>query len=176
MCSGADTTTDIWGKSVILAYAPQAGEAQMENLSYGYTYVLHGYPMVAMPRWDASTRSHLYGVDYCYKSVIAGKTSSYLLTNVVAEERMMHEKQTYEVIYTVEHNGILYKKGSEISLSTEEAVGLLTCDAISKKTKPTPKPAAKPSTKPAAKPTPEQEVASAQPAAQGRTPSKTKKG
>ena len=37
-----------------------------------------------MPRWDESTRSHLYGVDYHYKAVIAGKTSAYLLTNVVA--------------------------------------------------------------------------------------------
>ena len=78
------TTTDIWGKNVILAYVPQAGEAQMENLSYGYTYVLQGYPIVAMPRWDESTRSHLYGVDCHYKAVIAGKTSAYLLTNAVS--------------------------------------------------------------------------------------------
>ena len=42
--SGTGTTTDIWGKNVILAYVPQAGEAQMEHLSYGYTYVLQGYP------------------------------------------------------------------------------------------------------------------------------------
>ena len=57
----------------------------------------------------------------------------------------MSEKQTYEVIYTVEHNGALYKKGSEISLSTEEAVGLIACDAIREY----PKPAAKQEAEPA---------------------------
>ena len=58
----------------------------------------------------------------------------------------MSEKQTYEVIYTVEHNGELYKQGSEISLSTEDAAGLLACDAIREY----PKPAAKQEAEPAA--------------------------
>ena len=161
--SGTGTNTDIWGKNAILAYVPQAGGARMEKLSYGYTYVLQGYPMVEMPRWDASTRSHLYGMDCHYKAVIAGKTSAYLLTNVVAEERMMSEKQTYEVIYTVEHNGALYKKGTEISLSEEDAAGLLACDAICEYPKP------------AAKPMPEQGAASAQPAEQAAKPKKSNK-
>ena len=72
---------------------------------------------------------------------------------------MMSEKQTYEVIYTVEHNDELYKQGSEISLSTEDAAGLLACDAIREY----PKPAAKQEAEPAAKPMPEQGAAPAKP-------------
>ena len=113
----------------------------------------------------------------------------------------MSKKQTYEVIYTVEHNGELYEKGSEISLSTEDAAGLLACDAIREYPKPAeqaakPKksnkqwgniwptkqeaqPAAKPTPEQevasAAKPTPEQEVASAQPAEQAAKPKKGSK-
>ena len=55
----------------------------------------------------------------------------------------MEERQTYEVIYTVEHNGELYEKGSEISLSTEDAVGLIACDAIREYLKPAAKQAPK---------------------------------
>ena len=75
----------------------------------------------------------------------------------------MSKKQTYEVIYTVEHNGELYEKGSEISLSTEDAAGLLACDAIREYPKP------------AAKPMPEQGAASAQPAEQAAKPKKSNK-
>ena len=74
---------------------------------------------------------------------------------------MMSEKQTYEVIYTVEHNGALYKKGSEISLSDGRGRGpdCLRCDTRIPKASSQAR-----SESQQRSPASEQEVASAQPA------------
>ena len=75
--------TDIWGKDVILAYAPERPNG-MEEPSYGYTYRMKGHPFVEPARWDGDTRSWVYGVSYERAPVLSGMSAGYLIKDAVA--------------------------------------------------------------------------------------------
>jgi len=79
----AGTSIDLWGKDVVLAYVPQ-NTTGMEEPSFGYTYQLEGHPIVEVPRWDADTRSWIYGMTHERVAVLTGITGGYLIQNAVA--------------------------------------------------------------------------------------------
>lgn len=79
----ADIFADVWGKDVILAYAP-ATPSGMEEPSYGYTYTMKGHPFVEQGRWDGDTRSWVHGVSYERVPVLSGITAGYLIQNAIA--------------------------------------------------------------------------------------------
>lgn len=76
--------TDVWGKSAVLAYTDTSGVGDAGSPSFGYTYRLRGYQMVEPARYDADTRSWVYGVHDSVAPVIAGAEAGYLISAVVA--------------------------------------------------------------------------------------------
>ena len=82
--SDADVISDVWGKSVVVAYTEIGGIAQMGRPSYGYTYRLRGYPMVEAPYQDRNAKSWIYPVTDEVSPVIAGAEAGYLISAAVA--------------------------------------------------------------------------------------------
>ena len=79
--------TDIWGKVAILAVTGRStmrdGEANRALPSFGYTYRLRGYPLVA-PYWEDRERDvYRYPVTNEAAPVIAGKDAAFLFRTVV---------------------------------------------------------------------------------------------
>jgi hypothetical protein len=84
LATGADDDFgDVWGDDVILAYVSESGGANVnanaEEPSYGYTYVIDGMPMVETPYWDNNTKSWVYGVSFDNSPVLAGMLGGYLI-------------------------------------------------------------------------------------------------
>lgn len=79
----ADIFADIWGKDVILAYAPEK-PAGMEEPSFGFTYTMRGHPFVEQARWDGDTKSWVYGVSYERVPVLSGISAGYLIKSAIA--------------------------------------------------------------------------------------------
>lgn len=76
--------TDVWGKDVVVAYT-NLGTAQSGGLpSYGYTYMLEGYPLVEEAYYDRNAKSWIYPVTRCEAPVLAGASAGFLFTNAVA--------------------------------------------------------------------------------------------
>lgn len=82
--SAGGVFSDIWGKSVVVAYTEAGGVAELGRPTFGYTYRLNGYPSVGAARYDGDTRSWLYDVFDAVSPVIAGQTAGYLISAVVA--------------------------------------------------------------------------------------------
>jgi len=82
--SDADVLSDVWGKSVVVAYTETAGLAQMGRPSYGYTYRLRGYPIVESAYQDRNAKSWIYPVTDEVSPVIAGAEAGYLISAAVA--------------------------------------------------------------------------------------------
>lgn len=76
--------TDVWGKDVVLAYTETAGIASMGTPTYGYTYMLNGYPQVEQPYYERSSKSWIFPVTRVEAPVIAGALAGYLIQNAVA--------------------------------------------------------------------------------------------
>ncbi len=73
---------DVWGTSAVLAYVGQGNggvNANMEEPSYGYTYVIDGHPLVEQPYWDANAKSWVYGTSFDNSPVLSGMTAGYLM-------------------------------------------------------------------------------------------------
>jgi len=79
----ASIFADIWGKDVILAYAPERPSGQ-EEPSFGYSYTMKGHPFVEQARWDGDTRCWVHGVTYERVPVLSGITAGYLIQNAIA--------------------------------------------------------------------------------------------
>lgn len=79
----ANIFSDIWGRDVILAYAPEMPSGQ-EEPSYGYTYTKKGHPFVEEGRWDGDTKSWVYGCAYERVAVLSGISAGYLIQNAIA--------------------------------------------------------------------------------------------
>jgi hypothetical protein len=77
------TFTDIWGKDVILAYAPEE-PGGVEEPSFGYTYRMIGHPFVEQARWDGDAKSWIYGVNYERVPLLTGVSAGYLIQNAIA--------------------------------------------------------------------------------------------
>lgn len=80
----AGVFSDVWGKSVVVAYTELGSLADMGRPSFGYTYQLGGYPMVSPARYEGDIRSWLYDVSDAVKPVIAGADAGYLISAAVA--------------------------------------------------------------------------------------------
>ncbi len=80
----AGVFSDVWGKSVVVAYTELGSLADMGRPSFGYTYQLGNYPMVSPARYDGDIRSWLYDVSDAVKPVIAGADAGYLISAAVA--------------------------------------------------------------------------------------------
>lgn len=78
-----DTTEDVWGENVILAYAEQGTVDDCGKPSFGFTYQLEDSMLVEMPYYDASVRSWLYPTIDCYKAAIVGKDAGYLIRDIL---------------------------------------------------------------------------------------------
>ena len=74
----------VWGDNVVMAYSAKASLANMGSPSFGYTYRLRGYPIVA-PAWYHKKRdAWLYPMTTYSTPVIAGKSAGILLRTVIA--------------------------------------------------------------------------------------------
>lgn len=80
----AGNFTDVWGKSVVVAYTEIGSLADMGLPSYGYTYRLRGNPAVELPYQDRNAKSWIYPVTDELSPVIAGALAGYLYSAVVA--------------------------------------------------------------------------------------------
>ena len=75
-----DSTTDVWGNGVVLAYT-SLGSIGAEEPSYGYTYALNGHPMVEQTYWDSNSKSWIYPTTYERAPVLSGISAGYLIEN-----------------------------------------------------------------------------------------------
>ena len=82
--SDAGVFSDVWGKSVVLAYTDLASLADMGTPTYGYTYNLNGYPIVEQPYFDRNAKSWFVPVTRAEAPVIAGASAGYLISAAVA--------------------------------------------------------------------------------------------
>lgn len=78
-----DTTIEVWGKDVVMAYVP-TNPSGMEEPSYGYTYTMQGHPAVEVPYWDPNSKSWIYGVANERDPVLSGIASGFIIKNAVA--------------------------------------------------------------------------------------------
>lgn len=75
--------TDIWGKSVIVAYVPQS-PLGMEEPSYGYTYRLTGYPIAEQPYFERNPKSWIYPVTDARAPVLTSMLAGYLIQTPIS--------------------------------------------------------------------------------------------
>ncbi|UIJ46908.1 hypothetical protein LZK98_08190 [Sphingomonas cannabina] len=75
---------DIWGRDVILAYVPPAGQRNMKLPGYGYTYQLRGHPFVEPAYYDNKVRSWLNNVFDEYSPELVGPDAGFLIQNAIA--------------------------------------------------------------------------------------------
>lgn len=80
----AGVFSDVWGKSVVLAYVDAAPANDRGRPTYGYTYQLEGYAIVEEPYLDRSAKSWIYPVTDEVAPVIAGALAGYLISAAVA--------------------------------------------------------------------------------------------
>ena len=78
-----DTTADVWGDSVVVAYTA-VGPVSRAEPSWGLGYELDGGVQVEAPWYDPKCRSWLYGVHEEYADLIVGKDAGYLIRDVLA--------------------------------------------------------------------------------------------
>ena len=76
--------TDVWGKDVVMAYTETGSVGDMGAPSYGYTYMLGGYPIVEEAYLDRNTKTWYFPTTRAEAPVIAGAIGGYLITNAVA--------------------------------------------------------------------------------------------
>jgi hypothetical protein len=79
----AGAFTDVWGKSVVVAYTEIGSLADMGLPSYGYTYRLRGNPTVEVPYQDRNAKSWIYPVTDELEPVIAGALGGFLYSAVI---------------------------------------------------------------------------------------------
>lgn len=79
----AGVFSDVWGNSLVLAYAPQEPSG-MEEPSFGYTYELEGHPFAERPYYEGPVKSWIYGVTYERSPEITGIDAGYLIDNIAA--------------------------------------------------------------------------------------------
>ncbi len=92
VADAADAFGDVWGNDTILAYVPEsgldtAGESyggDIDQPSYGYTYVIVGHPMVETPYYDNNPKSWVYGVSFDNTPALTGMVAGFLLQNTGA--------------------------------------------------------------------------------------------
>ena len=78
-----DSTADIWGDSVVVAYTA-VGPITRAEPSWGLGYQLDGGVAVDMPWYDGKCRSWMYGVHEEYADLIVGKDAGFLIKDVLA--------------------------------------------------------------------------------------------
>lgn len=76
--------SDVWGKSVVVAYTEVGSLQDMGLPSYGYTYQLRGFPIVEETYYDKPAKSWIYPVTDERKPVIAGALAGFLFSAVVS--------------------------------------------------------------------------------------------
>ncbi|MGN7832657.1 hypothetical protein ACTJI2_13705 [Pseudoxanthomonas sp. 22568] len=77
-----DAFSNVWGDDVVVAYVAQGsgdGMGNMEEPSYGYSYLIEGMPSVEEPYNDRGTRSWVYPVASDQTPVLSGMTAGYLI-------------------------------------------------------------------------------------------------
>jgi hypothetical protein len=82
-----DAFGDVWGTHVVLGYANENGgdaNANIDEPSCGYTYLIDGMPMVEQPYYDNNAKSWIYGVSHDNTPVASGMTAMYLIENAGA--------------------------------------------------------------------------------------------
>lgn len=80
IADASDAFGDVWGDDVILANTNVSGSVNVEEPSYGYTYVIQGHPMVEKPYWDERAKAWIYGVSFDNQPVLSGITSGFLIS------------------------------------------------------------------------------------------------
>jgi hypothetical protein len=78
-----DTSIDLWGRDVVMAYVPEQLTG-MEEPSYGYTYQMDGHPLIEVPFWDRDARSWIYGTTHERVGVHTGISAGFVIKDAVA--------------------------------------------------------------------------------------------
>ena len=76
----AGTFVHTWGNDVVMAYSDSSSMSRRRP-SYGYNYLLSGYPNVEQGRYDGDIRSWKYGYNESQKEYITMADSGYLITD-----------------------------------------------------------------------------------------------
>lgn len=75
--------SDVWGNDAILAWVPR-GDANFQVPSFGYTYVLTGYPQVEQPYFERKNDSWIYPIKVERKPTLTGAEGGFLFQNAGA--------------------------------------------------------------------------------------------
>jgi hypothetical protein len=79
----AGNFSDVWGKSVVVAYTELGALVDAGLPTFGYSYRLTGYPLVEQPYLDRNSKSWVYPITDEVVPVIAGATAGYLISAAV---------------------------------------------------------------------------------------------
>lgn len=74
-----ETSVDVWGNDVILAYVPPVGQRSMRVPAYGYTYQLRGHPFVEPVRYDGDLASYVNNVFDEFSPELVGPDAGVLI-------------------------------------------------------------------------------------------------
>lgn len=77
----APTFVDVWGADVLISYVSAGANvnAAVDEPSHALTYLIEDHPYVEDVRWDADTRSWVYGVSFDNAPVLCGQPAGYLI-------------------------------------------------------------------------------------------------
>ena len=84
VAGAAGAFESVWGKNAVLAYSEVSSLAAMGSPSFGYTYMLNGYPIASPGHLDMDTDTWLYPYTEESTPVVAGAEAGYLFSTVVA--------------------------------------------------------------------------------------------
>lgn len=76
--------TELWGNNTVLAYVAPKGQQSMRRPSFGYNYMMKGFPKVEKGYFEKSDRSWHYPVLMRDAAVITAPSAGFLIQNTAA--------------------------------------------------------------------------------------------
>lgn len=81
-----DEAADVWGNNAVLSYKAKLhgpkGDISLADPAHGFTSVLEGHPFAEKPRYDADTKSWIFGGTYERQVNLAYPEAAFLFRNV----------------------------------------------------------------------------------------------
>jgi hypothetical protein len=84
---GDGAAADVWGNAAILAYVPNlagsSGDISLAEPAFGFTSVLEGHPFAETPRYDADTKTWVYGATFERRATVVTPEAGFLFQGPV---------------------------------------------------------------------------------------------